>query len=115
MAAGAAGVGGPRVRSVPAAAAAAVRRRGAQGCTPGGPLNKERGGVKAYGERAEANPSSTNLAVHGGDTPWGTGPGFPGQSDHHAGETNLLNADADPQNLRKYVFLLAQFMRFRVS
>ena len=31
VAAGAAGVGGPRVRSVPAAAAAAVRRRGAQG------------------------------------------------------------------------------------
>jgi hypothetical protein len=64
--------------------------------TPGGPLNAK-GGVKAYGERAEANPSSTNMAVHGGKTPWGTGPGFPGHTTGYSGDGRLLNAqDNDP-------------------
>ena len=66
--------------------------------SPGGPLN-DKGGVKAYGERAEANPSSTNLAVHGGNSPWGNGPGFPGQTTSGANKFNLLNAqDDDPYN-----------------
>ena len=79
--------------------------------TSSGPLNKERGGVKAYGERNVSGPSSTNLAVHGsGSTPstgpkapWGTGQGFPGQTTSGANKFNLLNAqDGDSPSIDSY-------------